>query len=279
MFGSYSPQQLIGKGSFGAVYRAIDSRSGATVAVKVLTVAAHLEQFRREAQILFSQDTNANVVQIYDWNLESNPPYIVEEFCDGGSLRNWVGHAQPWPAVVHAIRDAAKGLAGIHAQNGFHRDVKPDNLLLWKPVGCAANRVKVSDFGIARCAQVTGTNMTFNPRGTQGYMAPELFTGAAYTWRADIYSLGVTAVELLTGVRDMGRMATMQAPPAFKGLLQRMLALNPAMRPTAFQVARTLDGLLRQPEPEEPVEQQGDLGRLIVGGLVVGLALTLLHGK
>lgn len=279
MFGTYSPQQLIGQGSFGAVYRAIDTRSGATVAVKVLTAAAHLDQFRREAQLLLSQETNANVVQIYDWNLEHNPPYIVEEFCDGGSLRNWVGRAPSWQAVVHAVRDAAKGLAGIHAQNGFHRDVKPDNLLLWKPIGCAVNRVKVSDFGIARCTQITGTNMTCSPRGTEGYMAPELLTGAAYTWRADIYSLGVSAVELLTGIRDTGQVATMQAPQSFRVLVQKMLALNPAVRPTAFQVARALDGLLQQAEPAAPVGNQADLGKLIVGGLVLGLAVVVLRGK
>src|SRR5262249_12934013 len=163
------------------------------VAVKALArgSASDLERFTRELRMLRTQITNRHVVDVLDWDLGHDPPYLVMEFCEGGPLRAWVGKKPPWRSVAVALAHAINGLHGLHRADGFHRDIKPDNLLMGKDSATGEMVVKVADFGLAR-APVTATGpMTRSAMGTPGYIAPEVLAGAPYAASADIYSLGV----------------------------------------------------------------------------------------
>lgn len=280
-YGHYEVLEKLGEGSFGAVFRACDSRTGAVVALKVLKDKAYLERFQREARLLYDQLRNRHIAKLLDHSLNSNPPYIVTEFCSGGSLRNWVGRSTPWQQSIRAIRHAAVGLSAIHATGGFHRDVKPDNLLLWASVE-GKTAVKLCDLGVGRgAATFLAPHATTSAMGTEGYMAPEILVGGRFTASADMYSLGVTALELLTGGRNIAGLWMAPCPDDVKKLVQSLLHPKPSARPTAFNVASALLKIsgrsawtLQAPSPP-----QTDWGGLLVLGAVAVGAAALLKGK
>jgi hypothetical protein len=137
-----------------------------------------------------------------------------------------------WLEVAFALSNAAAGLSQIHEAGGFHRDIKPDNLLIAQSDD-GTKIIKVGDFGLARVPKTAGHPMTRSVWGTDGYMAPELFTGNEFTRACDVYSLGVTGLELLTGSRQPAKLqGRPDIPQAFRELLLRMLRPLAAQRPT-----------------------------------------------
>jgi serine/threonine protein kinase len=273
----------LGQGAFGEVWLA--QRDQRLVAVKYLRVPDqdHLVRLAREVRILWEQINNQYIVDLIDHNLRASPPYFVMEYCAGGSLRQWV---QQQPSLVHiiaALWHATQGLAGIHQRGGFHRDIKPENLLLTsRPDGTF--QVKVADFGLARLP-ASGSFVTRSPAGTPGYMAPEVALEHPYQASADIFSLGVVGVELLTGSRDVASLNQAKAPEQLKDLLRRMLSAAPSMRPTVEQIGRELVLLWNaqvpidpplDPTPTRATEVQ-KTGSGLLGGLVLaGLGLLAL---
>jgi serine/threonine protein kinase len=304
--GNYILERELGQGGFGHVYLATRRSDGLKVAIKLLRMAndEHLRRFYREAKLLYQHLSDPNVVDILEWGFDADPAYIVMEFCSGGSLRAWVGRAMEWNHVCAAMAQACTGLAGIHKVNGFHRDIKPDNILL----AAFANNsyiVKLADFGLARHPEGTSGPMTRSPFGTPGYFAPELLLGAPYDARCDIYSLGVTAVELLTGSRDPISIAVRRDIPTGLGtLLQRMTNQNPQVRPmishclsefSRLSVVQATAPQARpqrqaQPQRQPPAQRQPQpqpqgtsaTGGGLFGGLVLllgGLALATMNKR
>lgn len=204
------------------MYLATRRTDGRKVAIKVLKAPndENLQRFYREARILREQIHNPYVVDILEWGFEGHPAYIVMEFCAGGSLRSWVGQGVPWWQVCDAMSNAAAGLAEIHKVAGFHRDIKPDNLLLASLPG-QPQIVKLGDFGLARNPHPSSGPVTMSPWGTRGYTAPELALGVSFSQRCDVYSLGVTAIELLTGTIDTSSIARRQDLPGELVMLLR----------------------------------------------------------
>jgi serine/threonine protein kinase len=177
-----------------------------------------------------------------------------------------------------ALSHAVQGLTGIHHAGGFHRDVKPDNLLLTTD---EENKliVKVSDFGLARTPfSITGT-MTASPAGTEGYIAPEVRAGGRFTSSADIYSLGITGIEFLTGSRDRNRLPSSGAPQNFQLLLRSMTRTDPARRPNIKQISESFVGLLEHSDVNkigaDMVRRKGISPGWVLGGLAL---LGLLAG-
>ena len=147
------------------------------------------------------------------------------EYCPLGSVRKLVGLVNGL-LVARLIREIGNALLPCHEREGFHRDIKPDNILMSEESGRVI--FKLSDFGLAQDNN-TSSIFTQGPAGTLGYIAPEIIAGGQYTSMADIYSLGITARELLTGVIHRtdplgGKLATLEM------LIRRMTHPEPERR-------------------------------------------------
>lgn len=244
----------LGRGSFGEVWLAEKESDGSRVAVKFLhdITSGDLNRFRREVRLLSDHLDNRFVVDIKGYDLNAAPPYFVMEFCEGGSLRQYVGKQWAWQEAARALSCAVQGLTGLHRAVGYHRDVKPDNLLLAKD-GRGRWLVKVSDFGLGRAPDPQSSAMTNSPGGTFSYMAPEIVSGGEYTRAADIYSLGVTIIELLTGQRGNRISPSAGVPAALTSLLNDMTDADPRRRPTVEVISAKLYGILKpEGQPAAP---------------------------
>lgn len=248
MHSRYQPIKNISEGSFGRVYLAVDTVSGENVAIKELkqTDQSSISRFARELRVLKEQINNQCVVDVLDYDLQAAPPFIVMEYCEHGSLRGWVRDRKPWRTIVESLGYITQGLAGIHKAGGFHRDIKPDNLLL-KALDDGSTITKVADFGLARIPNPASDTMTFSAAGTPGYIAPEIMMGADFHSGADIYSLGVVALELLSGGRDLAKFVGLNVPEALKSLVTSMLSPVASKRPNLQRVAEVLERLLEPP--------------------------------
>src|SRR5688572_25993157 len=199
----YALETEIGRGGMSVVYRARDIRLNRTVAVKVLPpelaydTAVRL-RFTREAQT-GAQLYHPNIVPIYDVGEHEGLAYFVMAFVSGGSLASHLVREprQPADEVRRIVGEIAGALAYAHERGVIHRDIKPDNILLDANTG----RPMVTDFGIARAMEV-GSRLTATgiAVGTPTYMSPEQAEGdREIDGRADIYSLGVVAYQMITG--------------------------------------------------------------------------------
>ncbi|MCK6504410.1 serine/threonine protein kinase [Myxococcota bacterium] len=248
--------RLLGRGGFGQTWLLRRDADGMPFAVKVLHQYTQdaFDRFAREARMLQRNRNNPYVVNIEgSFFQQGYAPYLLLEYCDGGSLDAWVAHRQPWTTVTFALAHASAGLDYLHGlDDGFHRDIKPANLLL-KYVTPDKSQwlVKVCDFGMARTPETVGPGMTWSPAGTRGYMAPELAMGM-YHRPADIYSLGVTGIELLTGSKEPAALSAAQGPAALHELLREMVAPDWTRRPTMSQVNARLRQILNPPKPKVP---------------------------
>jgi serine/threonine protein kinase len=295
----------LGRGAFGRVYLAYDDELNMQVAVKeLLDPEADIDRFGREARVLTDQIKNHFVVNIYRYDLSAKQPYIVLEYCEGGSLRRMVGKSNWWSTAAMLLH-AACGLMGIHSVNGFHRDIKPENLLIARDLrdqtpGNNTRVVKVADFGLARRPQTALPPMTQKPAGTEGYIAPEMYLpGAQFSAQCDIYSLGIVGIELMTGERSPELIASAAAPDELKQLLARMSSPWAWMRPATADLIIALARIVGPAPPPTPApappppaplaapaaaparaEGMGDLGwLLLLGGGVAAAALALGAGN
>jgi serine/threonine-protein kinase len=209
-FERYTVEALLGQGGMGAVYRVFDPRLGRRVALKVISDrAADTEadaRLKREAQAAASL-AHPNAVAIFDVGDHDGMPFIVMELVQGNTLRQAVGASLPISARLSQLGDVARALAEAHRRGIVHRDVKPENVMV-RDDGV----VKVLDFGIARrtSAAADPHANTQTPAlstltaagsllGTPVYMAPEQIRCDPLDGRADQFSWGVVAYELLAG--------------------------------------------------------------------------------
>jgi len=203
MLGRYQVEKELGKGAMGVVYMGKDPKINRTVAIKTMALSQEFEadeladvkaRFFREAETA-GRLNHPNIVQIYDAGEEHDLCYIAMEFLKGHDLvRNTKPAAlMPVPDVVRIIADAADALDYAHQQGVVHRDIKPANLM-WVD----SKIVKLTDFGIARITDSSKTK-TGMVLGTPSYMSPEQLSGKKVDGRSDIFSLGVTLYQLLTG--------------------------------------------------------------------------------
>jgi serine/threonine protein kinase/beta-lactam-binding protein with PASTA domain len=198
--GRYALEQLVGHGSSARVYTATDRSLGRKVAVKLLHAGLASDgPFRRrfESEARHAASLNhPNLLAIYDW-AEGDQVYLVTELLGGGSLRALLdaGHRLTPSQVVLVGLQAGSGLAHAHAEGFVHRDIKPANLMFTD-----TGRLKIADFGISRAvAEASWTEPDGALIGTARYAAPEQALGRGIDGRADVYSLGLTMIEALTG--------------------------------------------------------------------------------
>jgi|GEM_PF-3764295 len=204
LIGKYEIVRELGRGSMGIVYEARDTSSGKAVALKILTIAAGidgntrqqiLERFRREARIA-QQLIHPNIASIYDDGDDKGKFYIAMELCTGTTLRNFLKfEKQMNPAKVKDIAmQLLSALAVAHEEGIYHRDIKPDNIVIGKD-----GRVKLMDFGIAKLSTEATMTQAGQIMGSPAYMPPEQILGGEIDARSDLFSTGVVLYECLTG--------------------------------------------------------------------------------
>ena len=203
--GRYTLDAELGKGAMGVVYRGLDPKIGRVVALKTMALAEEFSgdelvdaraRFFREAETA-GRLQHPNIVTIFDAGEESDLAYIAMEFVGGTDL---VKHTKPEnllpvDTVLSIVSRVSLALDYAHRQQVVHRDIKPANIM-FEP---DTNAVKVTDFGIARISDSYKTK-TGLVLGTPSFMSPEQLAGASADGRSDLYSLGVTLYQLLTGV-------------------------------------------------------------------------------
>lgn len=198
--GRYKILEMIGGGGMANVYLARDCILDRDVAIKILRLDFANEdelirRFQREAQSATSL-THPNIVSIYDVGEEKDIYYIVMEYVDGMTLKQYIQQFHPIP--VEKIRDIMKQLTSAishaHQNHIIHRDIKPQNILIDHD-----GNVKITDFGIAMALSATSITQTNSVLGSVHYLSPEQARGGMATEKSDIYSLGIVLFELLTG--------------------------------------------------------------------------------
>jgi len=196
----YELQKFLG-GGMSEVYQARDTVLGRTVAVKLLTARAAMEEDTRARFLLEARVSSGiaheNIITTHDYGEEDGIPYIVLEFLTGQTLKDALQSADGMPLRkrVSIGLQLARALAHVHSLQLIHRDVKPDNVHL-----DAQGRVKLMDFGIVKTGDVNLTQAGY-ALGTPHYVAPELVKGQPVTPLVDVYSFGVLLFELLSGKR------------------------------------------------------------------------------
>lgn len=206
--GRYEIVAELGRGAMGAVFRARDPRIDRTVAIKTIAVPAgaatdfehYRQRFFREAQAA-GRLSHPGIVTIYDVGEDeaAHTPFIVMECVEGKSLDRLVAAspsgALPRASAMELVRHIAEALDYAHGQGIVHRDIKPANIMV-----TAAGQPKIADFGIAKLA-LAETTLPGQVVGTPAYMSPEQLNGKVVDGRSDLFSLGVIAYWLLTGVK------------------------------------------------------------------------------
>ena len=198
--GRYEIREIIGVGGMAVVYKAYDCIEDRIVAVKILK-----EEFisNEEFIIRFKNESKAiavlnhpNIVKVYDVSFGDLIQYIVMEYVDGITLKQYIEKQQSlrWKDAVYLTIQVLRALQHAHDKGIVHRDVKPQNIML-----LADGTIKVTDFGIARFARSEHKTMTDKAIGSVHYISPEQARGEATDEKADIYSVGVMLYEMLTG--------------------------------------------------------------------------------
>jgi len=197
----YRVLELIGRGAMGVVYKGLDVNLDRQVAIKVMSVEARndpdfVERFRQEARLQGALN-HPNIAVLFDYFIHDGAPVAVMEYIDGESLEHLIRRRGAIPAheSIPIFRQALRGVAAAHRAGIIHRDLKPGNLMLARD-----DIVKVMDFGIAkRQGSSSSATKASTSIGSPLYMAPEQILGRAVDCRTDIYALGITLYQLLSG--------------------------------------------------------------------------------
>ena len=198
--GRYEITELIGVGGMADVYKAQDVMENRPVAVKILKPEfsgdeEFLRRFRNESKAI-AVLSHPNIVKIYDVGFTDEIQFIVMEYIDGITLKEFIEQqgVLKWKDALHFITQILRALQHAHDKGIVHRDIKPQNIMLFTD-----GSIKVMDFGIARFSRIDGKTLSDKAIGSVHYISPEQAQGEMTDERSDIYSVGVMLYEMLTG--------------------------------------------------------------------------------
>src|SRR5262245_9145031 len=199
--GHYDVREIVGRGGMGVVLRGFDEKLHRVVAIKLMaaqlaTNATARKRFTREAQA-HAAVSHDHVVTIHAVEEANGLPYLVMQYVSGVSLQERLDKSGPLQLaeIVRIGMQTAAGLAAAHAQGLIHRDIKPANILLENGI----ERVKITDFGLARAAADASLTQSGIVAGTPQYMSPEQAEGKTIDQRTDLFSLGSVLYAMCTG--------------------------------------------------------------------------------
>lgn len=197
--GRYEIRELIGIGGMANVYRCYDTIDDREVAIKILkdeflNNEEFIRRFKNESKAI-AVLSHPNIVKVYDVSFGDMIQYIVMEYIDGITLKEYINQQNvlTWKETVHLVTQVLAALSHAHSKGVVHRDIKPQNMML-----LSDGTIKVTDFGIARFSNSTRT-MTEQAIGSVHYIAPEQAKGDITDGKTDIYSIGIMMYEMLTG--------------------------------------------------------------------------------
>jgi serine/threonine-protein kinase len=251
--GNYEILEVLGRGGMGVVLKAFDPALHRPVAIKVLAAAfagseAARKRFAREAQAAAAV-IHDHVVPVHAVDATFTPPYLVMAFIAGQSLQDRVDRSGPLGLreILRIGMQTAAGLAAAHAQGIVHRDIKPANIMLENGI----ERVRITDFGLARAIDDASVTQAGVLAGTPQYMAPEQARGEVIDQRADLFALGSTMYFMCTGrppFRGEGGMAVIRQVSDIEPVAIR--ALNP-------DIPAWVEGIVRKLHAKNPSDRFG----------------------
>ena len=264
-FGPYQIVSLLGAGGMGEVYRALDTKLNRPVAIKVLSgdladVNAR-RRFQQEAKTASSLN-HPHILTVHDAGEWEGRQYLVTEFVDGGTLRDWAkAEKRTSRHVVELLTGIADGLACAHEAGILHRDIKPENILVTKNA-----YAKLADFGLAKLMQSTGasdetptvTEWRTRPgavMGTIAYMSPEQAQGKPVDARSDIFSFGLVLYEMLAGRRAFTGASDLE-------VLQKII--HGTATPLAADVAPVPAAVVEKAIEKDPAERYQSMRELVI---------------
>src|SRR5262249_55159076 len=290
--------EVLGKGGMGLVLRAEDVQLRRQVALKVIRPeyaadGGYRERFLHEARAA-AKVQHDHIIPVHQVGDDNGVLFLAMPLLNGQTLAAWLSSGPLLtPAEQLRIgRELAEGLAAAHAQGLIHRDLKPSNVWLEAPTG----RVKILDFGLARCTEAAGLTQHGVVVGTPAYMSPEQADGQPLDGRSDLFSLGVILYQVATGRQPFARdsvTATLRAvvdhhpsaphevaaavPPALSDLIVRLLAKSPEARPASAQetaeALRVLEAGREPPtlprRPAGPAPRRGRRVAVLAAALLV----------
>lgn len=262
--GKYSVVREIGRGGMGKVYEGQDPE-GNRVAIKTMLLPEDLdpaarwdaiERFMREARAARALK-HRNIVEVLDVGEEKGEYFIVMEYLEGQSVRDLIdlaGALKPERAV-QIVGEVCGALAYAHEQGVVHRDIKPDNIMILKD-----GRVKLADFGLAAITSERSVTVTGTMMGTFAYMSPEQARGEKVAAASDIFSLGASMYEMVSGQKPFSGEATAavlakiinEDPPALRGVPPHISrAISKCLQKDAKLRYRSAGALLDALEPQQ----------------------------